>query len=90
LYLQEVAYQTFINGVGAFLSRDQKEICPHSPFYRGAYMIKCVKDVIIEAELTIYVFLLYMKKAITSCSGGPAKMETSVHPQEKSSKFSSK
>jgi hypothetical protein len=50
LTLQEVAYQTFFNGVGATLSQDNKALWSPFPFHIGASGIKDVKEETIELK----------------------------------------
>lgn len=44
LVLQEVAYRTLVNGVGAVLVRDKKLTWPPLPFWLGSYCFKDVKE----------------------------------------------
>jgi hypothetical protein len=43
LVLQEVAYQTIINGVGEMIYRDKKVIWPPLPLYIGSYFFANTK-----------------------------------------------
>jgi hypothetical protein len=44
LILQEIAYQTLVNGVGTPLNREKNIILPPLPLYVGAYSFKDVKE----------------------------------------------
>jgi hypothetical protein len=53
LALQEVAYQTFVHGVGASLARDKKSLWPPLPFHVGSYGFKDVKEAVAKAEILV-------------------------------------
>jgi hypothetical protein len=53
LSLQEVAYQTFLHGIGASLSHDKKTLQPLFPFHVEDYGFKYVKKAVAEDESLI-------------------------------------
>jgi hypothetical protein len=54
LVLQEVAYQTVINGVGEFLYQDKKSIWPLLPLWIGSYSFATTKQAQDEVDIHYY------------------------------------
>jgi hypothetical protein len=55
LVLQEVAYQTMINGVGEMLYRDKKEIWPPLPLWIGSYSFTNTKQAQDEVDVLLCI-----------------------------------
>jgi hypothetical protein len=53
---QEVAYHTFLHGVGELLTHDNKDLRPLLQFHIGAYGFKYVKEVVVEVEILTTIF----------------------------------